>query len=314
MRFLRKSDYYRLIQPNDLTTLLSTASQAGYDPDQLLIDSENAAIEMVKSYLSARYDLTRAFSDTPVFSTSTTYYATERVQYHETAYSTSSTYALNARVSYSGSIYRCTTAVTTPEAFDAAKWTFVCLDYALFYVTLPYAEFLPLTNYLSGAQVWWSDNYTYTALRNTKGEPLSAAVYSYYGADLENDPNQPAYKDDVSNTAVWSKSASKYSVLAGTLPTDATKWTAGDNRSQLLIEHIIDITLFNLYSTISPRNIPELRLIRFDGNDRHQNGGAMGWLKKVADGVVAAQLPEKYPIQGLPVVFSSGAPKNINFY
>lgn len=314
MRFLRKSDYYRLIQPNDLTTLLSTATQAGYDSDQLLIDAENGAIELVKSYLSARYDLDRAFTDTPVWAAATTYYGQNRVQYHEPAYSATATYAVNDRVSYNGSIYKCITAITTPEAFTAAKWTFVCLDYALFYVTLPYPEWQPFTNYTAGDQVWWKDDYTYTALRDAKGQLLNAAVYSKPGADLNNDPNQPSVLEDPANTAYWQKSASKYSVVAGTLPTDATNWTAGDNRSQLLIEHIIDIALFNLYSTISPRNIPELRMIRYDGNRPNQVGGAIGWLKKVCAGEVMAQLPEKYTQQGLPLVFSSGAPKQINTY
>lgn len=61
MRFLRNTDYYRLIQPNDLDALLLSANDAGYDGNQLLIDSENTAIEIIKNALCARFDLDRIF-------------------------------------------------------------------------------------------------------------------------------------------------------------------------------------------------------------------------------------------------------------
>lgn len=38
-------------------------------------------------------------------------------------YSEAATYALGYEVTYGTTVYRCTTAVTTPEAFDSAKWT-----------------------------------------------------------------------------------------------------------------------------------------------------------------------------------------------
>lgn len=316
MRFLRTTDYYRLIQPNDLNVLLQSAQTAGYNGTQLLIDCENGALETVKSYLSARYDLNRVFSDTPIYNSGTTYYGQNRVQYHEPAYSASSTYAIGTRVSINNNIYQCSTTISTPEVFTLAHWTFICLDYALFYITLPYPEFQEFTNYPSGIQVWFSDDYTYTAIKSTKGQLPNSSVYSEYGADKDFpivDTGGTRLLEDVSSTQYWTKSGSKYSVT-GTLPTDGTKWTSGDNRNALMVQHIIDITLFNLYSTVSPRNIPELRYVRFDGNDRNQNGGAIGWLKKVASGDISVNLAQKYPQQGLSVVFNSGAPKSQNTY
>lgn len=314
MRFLRNTDYYRLIQPEDLNALLLSAENAGYDGDQLLIDSENTAIEVIKNALCARYDLDRIFTDTPIYSSGTTYYGQNRVQYHEPAYDDSLTYSVGARRSYNNNIYECNTTIGTPEAFTLSKWNFICLDYALFYANIPNSEFQSFTNYLAGTTVWFSDNYTYTALRNTNGQSLNNAVFSEYGADrtVPYDNSPVPQLQDISNTAYWQRN-SIYS-FSNIIPTNGTKWTQGDNRSQLIVEKVIDIALFNLFTSISPRNIPEVRLIRYDGNDRNQNGGAMGWLKKVALGEIPALLPQKYPVQGIPFVFGTGAPKQQNTY
>ena len=185
MRFLRTTDYYRLIQPKELTTLLQTAVTAGYDGTQLLIDSENAAIEEIRGYLSARYDLNRLFSDTPIYDPTATYFAQSRVQYHEVAYNATATYAVGYRVSFNNNIYQCSIAVTVAEAFNPTKWTFVCLDYAIFSAILPFAEFKEFLDYPKTTSVWFSDNYTYTALQNSKGQLLNSAFYSEYGADKD---------------------------------------------------------------------------------------------------------------------------------
>jgi hypothetical protein len=309
MRFLRKTDYYRLIQPNDLETLLQSAVEAGYNGEQLLIDSELSAMETIKSYLAARYDLDRAFSDTPVFDISKSYYAQSRVQYHEPTYSTSSTYPLNARVSINGNIYECTTAITAAEPFTISNWKFICLDYALFYVLNPAPEFQELTNYPTGSVVWFSDNYTYTALRDTTGQSLNMSVYSEYGADRS---GEYTLKEDVANSAYWLRN-SLYS-FSGALPTDGTRWALGDNRNALLVEKVIDISLYNLWTVAAPRNIPEVRIIRYHGRSVNDDSCAMGWLKAVASGDISANIPGKYPIQGLSIVFNTGTPKQINTY
>lgn len=47
------------------------------------------------------------------------------------AYSTSGTYAVGDYVTYGGDVYRCTTAITTAEAWTAAHWTQVTIGYEL---------------------------------------------------------------------------------------------------------------------------------------------------------------------------------------
>ncbi|CAB4126801.1 hypothetical protein UFOVP87_16 [uncultured Caudovirales phage] len=316
MRFLRTSDYYRRIQPDELDTLLKPSKDKGYDSTQMLIDLENSAIEEIKSYLSARYDLTRVFSDTPIYDSSTAYYGQSRVQYHESLYDATITYAVNDRRSYNGAIYKCSTTIGTPEAFNLAHWTFLCLDYAIFYITLPYPEFQEFTNYSAGNQVWFSDNYTYTAIKDTKGQLPNSSVYSEYGADKDFpivDNGGTRFLEDTTNSSYWSRSASKYSVT-GTLPTDGTKWTAADNRNQLLIQMLLDIVMYNAWMNVAPRNIPELRIINYKGESTHDDKCVLGWLRKVANGEISANLAQKYPQQGLSVIFNSGAPKSQNTY
>jgi hypothetical protein len=75
--------------------------------------------------------------------------------------------------------------------------------------------------------------------------------------------------------------------------------------------YLIDITLFHLYSRINPRNIPDLRKERYNGNDPMDRGGAIGWLKKVASGDITADLPRILPSQGVSILGGSIA-KRVN--
>jgi hypothetical protein len=78
---------------------------------------------------------------------------------------------------------------------------------------------------------------------------------------------------------------------AGDLPTDTTKFTAGDNRDPKLKIVVVDIALYNMHSRITPRNIPEIRQIRYDGaGNKDKSEHAVGWLEKVQKGTVAPDL------------------------
>lgn len=68
-----------------------------------------------------------------------------------------------------------------------------------------------------------------------------------------------------------------------------------------------------MHSRINPRNVPELRAVRYDGMNALQTGGAIGWLKKVASGDVTADLPVIIPEQGVSIRYGS-VTKNTNTY
>lgn len=55
-------------------------------------------------------------------------------------------------------------------------------------------------------------------------------------------------------------------------------WVQGDNRNALLVMIYVDIVLYHLHSRINPRNIPQLRLDRYDEAKKMLIGFASGEL------------------------------------
>lgn len=85
---------------------------------------------------------------------------------------------------------------------------------------------------------------------------------------------------------------------AGESPESApTKWKKGDNRHQYLLTIFIDMMLYHAHSRISPRNIPDFRISRYDD--------AILWLKMVNSGKVSPD----FPVKSDPTV----ADRNIHF-
>lgn len=73
--------------------------------------------------------------------------------------------------------------------------------------------------------------------------------------------------------------------------TETEFFTEGDNRNPKIVDVTIDVLLYHMHSRISPRNIPDLRRLRYDGDDPQQRGGAIGYLKQVQKGIITPDLP-----------------------
>lgn len=280
-RLLRNKDYYRQIQEDDLNQIIET------DPSSLT-EVEQSAQEEMKSFLAQRYITDQIFTNTEVFATSSVYYGKNLVEYTEAEFDQQTTYAPLDRVSYSGSIYynSLTSSIIGVSPEDTSDWTFVTEDLSLYYANLPYTEWSPLTTYDIGDIVWYQD-VVYTASKE------SIAVK----------PTDDSY---------WTAGAT-YS-FSNVVPTDdTTKWTKGDNRNQLIVMYLIDITLYHLHSRINPRNIPILRCERYDGKN-NVLGGAIGWLRRVSDGNINATLPEIVPDTGLSIQWGDAVSKKNNSY
>lgn len=84
-----------------------------------------------------------------------------------------------------------------------------------------------------------------------------------------------------------------------------TAWVQGDNRSQQMLTCIIDITLYHLHSRISPRNVPDLRIKRYQD--------AVNWLTMAMKGSITANLIPLQPKAGGRIRWGS-QPKNVNVY
>lgn len=270
MRFLVQKDYERLITVDDQNVVFDNGSDNTYTVAQRILDTEPAAQEEIAGYLKQRYDLSQIFTDTPIYSGSATYYGNNRVQYHETPFSATTVYTTGQRVSQTGSIYS-SIAGSAAHAFNPAEWTFVCLDYQLFYALLPAPQYVYGNTYNAGQQVWFTDNYIYTSNQNG----------NYY---------------DPTNTAAWTRGA-LYS-FSGHLPTDGTKWILGDNRNAKLVQVFVDIVLYHAHATVNQRNIPQLRIDRYMGfnkADAFNDLSCLGWLDKISNGKLNATLPELPP-------------------
>lgn len=57
----------------------------------------------------------------------------------------------------------------------------------------------------------------------------------------------------------------------------------GTSRSPLIVMYMLDIALYHMHSRITPRNIPEIRVDRYDS--------AIAWLKMVSKGDITPDLP-----------------------
>jgi hypothetical protein len=196
-----------------------------------------------------------------------------------------------------GNFYICTG--TTTGAFDASKWTLIGAQYQIYFVQYPFQPFDYSIQYVTGDQVFWKDKI-YTAAFSTSLLSQNSALQ--YGS-LQQLPMPNLAPDDVNQTQ-WINAVA-YSVPANTQITDTTKWTTGDNRSQQLVTYLVDITLYHVHSRIAPRNIPDLRVKRYDD--------AIRWSKMAGRGEITANMPLIKPTQGSRIRYG-GNVKNVNSY
>jgi hypothetical protein len=310
MGYLVLNDYFKLIQETNLNQVISSS-------DANRLAAESIADTEIKSYLSQKYDLSEELTDTTVFNMVTAYKAGALVELNFDAYSDQSTYALKALVTFSGKCYVCTTAVTAAEAFDSAKWTLLGNKNDLFYVKLPNPRFDINETIKAGDVRFWKDkNYT-AVLPSSSGNP------SIQYMTKDNIPYKNVMPDDpVNGLAYWGAGVA-YEVAAETLPTDSSKWTKGDNRSQKMIQVYIDIAIYHLHARISQQNVPTLRLERYMGKheDKVVKAGrlmfpeysALGWLQSMAGGELTADFPTIQPKKGQRIRFGGSIPMQTEY-
>ena len=311
--FLFYGDYNRQIQTDNLQQVIGG--------NQTILDSiQQAAVEECNSYLKQKYDTSKALQNTVQFDLTKTYAAGQTVYLNAPAYDQTKTYALATLVLQSGSVYQCSTAITVAEAFNAAHWTLLGLQYALYYAITPQPLFNYLTIYAVGNQIFWKDK-VYTCV-------ITSQILDHEAQLQINQANYPqvinVFPDDPVNGAKYWGTGTAYSVPANTLISNVTYWTPGDNRDQKLLETCIKIALYHAHIRISPRNIPEMRVTNYMGekDDRILANGriiyptysALGWLQAAAAGIdIVPELPLIQPTQGARVRYG-GNQKNINSY
>lgn len=283
MAFLIKKDFEKHIQKDNLDQILGGND---YYLDQCIL----LAIAEATSYLSQRYYIEKIFNETnQPYDSNKQYKIYERIYANFPSWVNNITYTVNTNVSYNGFIYK--------KNNDMVGYTSGNLPTDITYWYPQYKnDTIYSTNFSSIPIFDYSQKYQ-----------INDIVKYYYSAFICKQTSLNIIPTP--NNDYWDIYPSSFS---SALPTDTLSWLEGDNRNEQLKACLIDIALYHLHSRINPRNIPELRKERYDGNSPEQKGGAIGWLKNVAHGLVNADLPERIDFQ-LPISWGSYEKQNNNF-
>jgi len=278
MPYLIFSDYKKLIQTDNLNQII------GNDLN-VLNAAQLQAAEEVKAYLTQKYDVTEEMQDVTQWDRKlATYKAGSRVFINADTYHNNNTYTNGALALHQGDVYQCI-ANTATGHFDQTKWKLIGEPYDFFFAKYPERKFSFTDTYAVGEKVIWKDKIYRCLVATVNLSPAGQYQYGRY----ENVP-LPNLDPSLAKSASQWAFVQDYSVPAFASVIDTRYWTPGDLRSQQLLAVTIDICLYHLHSRIAPRNIPELRVKRYDD--------AIRWLRMSAEGAVTPALPILQPRQG----------------
>ena len=178
-----------------------------------------------------------------------------------------------------------------------------------------------LQRYLVDIELSVMDAYDATKHYRTKERVLTGSVIdsvkefdrwvsttAYKVGDIKTDDNGYVYTALLASTNKVLTNTTYWSPMINIVNSNATYWdVATDNRYPLFIEVVMDFALYNLYSRINPRNIPDLR------RDRYAESMDLvdGW----ESGKCTAEVLEKNTDQqGLSITYGSSRAKQSNFF
>lgn len=295
MSFLRKKDYYHLIQQDNLDVIISA-------DDTFLTECERVAQEEIESMIRHRYNPSMIFIEVKTFDYAVSYFYGDQIEYSEDDYIPTSTYDTDDRCSYSGYVYKAKEDGVT-GTWDATKWTQVCINESLWNVkgtsvgnypdenTVVYTEGNYITNAENltgwdGSEIFFkkfSNNeiriYATALDRTADVSVIARATYPERGLSLPQSLqiNSEEYLSGEVTLKNFIPDDTEFSVKK------EKNFILGDIRNQLIKTYNIDIALYHAHSRINPRNIPDLRVSRRDE--------AYDWLKRIAKGSITPDLP-----------------------
>lgn len=315
MGFIRKRDYFTRIREQDLDVILKQLDQiTTHTPDQIRIEKELQAQKVVEAKIGHRYDIRKIFVDILTYSSSVQYNENDLIEYSETAYDATATYSLDDLVSYSETIgdvttdkiFKCTTAIGTPEPFDPTKWSFITDNFSLYTNRIPTSATKPETDFTYDANVysgnhdsilgWNRANTMYLKREGTKIVLYDSTADRSAGANsvgiVEFDPKAKQFPNyipitrgvDIENSVTGDLSIIGFVPDLTTWQIDpSNNWEKADTRHKLVIGLVLDLAIFDLHGLISARNIPD-----FVGQRRDD---AMEMLKDIQKGNISPDLP-----------------------
>ena len=294
MAYLRLNDYNRAITLDQLNQITS-------NDNTIRLQDELATLDEVKSYLQHKFDVAQEFTDTNPYSATATYKAKDRVELNFQAYDPSAVYVVNNLVTNNGLAYSAK-GTTSVGGFDPTKWNFIGNQYDLFYAAFPQLAFDNTRNYLIGDKVFWKDKvYTCKVATSVLDHDTALQYRDYYDLPVVN-----VLPDDISAGLQYWGVGVPYSVPVAAPVTNITYWTQGDNRSQMIVEVMLDVCLFKIHKRIPMRNVPVNRA------ESYQR--AKDWLLACAGETnITPNIPRLLPKKGGRIRYG-GDVKKINSY
>lgn len=294
MSYIQTSDLKRLIQADNL-------SQITGSDDTVLDYAIMASVIELKTYLVQKYIVDDEIKDFKTYAKSATYYFGDRLILTASAYSALVTYAIGdlAIRPSTADVYICINI--TSGAFEPNDWTLLGANNSMYYTILPptYTAFNYLTFYRKDDNVYYAGK-KYTAKQDT---PILTQQEALQYGNTSNLPLRNVFPNADNGSAYWTDNGAY--TIPNQLITNDGVFTAGDNRNHQLVNICIDIALYHLHSRIAPRNIPDLRVKRYDD--------AVLWLKRISNGDLTADLPLIQPKSGARIRWGS-ATKQVNNY
>ena len=277
MGYLTSADLKRLIQTNNLNEVTGADTA-------MVTYAEQAAITEIKSYLVQKYDVADEFREFKPFVPGSTLYLNDRTVVTAPAYDPLLSYTYGMFAKYQNKVYMMSDNTNpTTGTFDPSKWTFIQDEGTMVYLdTLAgYPRFNVYGTYKVGDKITFSD-YLWTCKSDTITNVDMLQYGNYANVPLGNQlPTATGQTQWTQNQSYWRQVATA----------NVAPFVVGDNRNQQLVNYVIDVMLYHLFSRIAPRNIPELRMERYDM--------AIAWLKNVAKGDdITADITPIQPKQG----------------
>jgi hypothetical protein len=293
MSYILQSDFKKIIQTDNLNQII------GSDLSVLAM-AELIALDELKFHLTQRFDLTLELTDVNIWNVAQTYQPFNRVFLNPAAFDLTLAYSTGTYVTYSANVYK-SIAGSAAHAFALGEWTLIGIQFALYSAVYPYPVFSFKKQYALGDKVFWLGK-VYTCLTATAS--ISQTTFLQY-RQIQSLPLSNVQPDNVDTGFQFWGTGVPYSVPVSTDILNTVYWSAGDTRDQLIVMWLIDITLYHLHSRIAPRNVPDLRL--------HRYNEAIKQLEAAADGKGTIKAPLIQPATGGRIRFG-GNLKNINTY
>lgn len=318
MGYLIPGDYLMQIQPQFRAQLNPSA----------LYKAELAAIEEINGFLSKKYLTTSEFTNTALYIPSAVYAAYSRVYISYATYNTATSYTAGQYCTFNFTSYIANKSTT--GTFDAAAWDVIS---NIYFVPYPQPLFNVYAYYNIGDMTYWNGSI-YTAKQGTK--TLSNVQAQQYG-EVDNVPLNNIFPDDKYNGGQWWTNNGDYSIPAGAIGSAQYSasidysvgtvitftdnniyrnttaitgggetwnpdhwqmiWQCGDNRSQLMVTHMINVSLYWAHYAIASNNIPDKIGEGYDI--------AKSWMRGVMDGKITTPLQAIQPKKGQHILMDS---------